>query len=206
MIQLRTNLSILLLAITVLLSGCGKAGGTSSSGVIVSATAFSDGSRELASLLLQNSYDIIRGPSDFKFCSTKLKLKNSAGSAVGGADSLEIVMGLIDVGSGAAEKTLGTVAIPVDFSLGKLELELHKDKDKCSEAEYSVLYNGQEISKDLEFKFKFDPPVTVNQGDTLKLVFTAITTAMKSAQTAGAFNTESIGNYLKTTTEGAGSK
>lgn len=201
---LRLLFSFSILSSLALLSACGKSSG--STGVSFTASAYTDGGREFAPMPFPVTLFPSRAPSDFKFCSTKLKLKDSSGAAVGGADSLEIVMGLVDVGTGAADKTLATVAIPVDFSLGKMEVELHRDPQKCSSADYSVRYNGQQLTKDLEFKFKFDPAVTVKQGDTLKLAFTTITSALKAAQNASAFNDENIASYLQSTTEGSGSK
>lgn len=146
--------------------------------------------------------------TDFKFCVTKLKLTNANDEAVtqNGSASIEAILGLIDVSNPAVTTTWGDVSIPVGFSLKQLNIELHRDPERCGGADYSMRYNGSSLTKDLEFHFEFNPTVSVADGDTLKLGLSSIASALESAVQAGKFNDENIGEFLNINIKGTGSK
>ena len=147
--------------------------------------------------------------ADFKFCITKIQLKNSEGSYVieeGGSESIEAILGLIDVSTPSSAVTWGTITIPTGFTLGEMSLEVHTDAENCSGAEYSVSFNGTTITKDLEFKFTFNPAVEIVGNETLVLAIDQITAAFIAASEAGKLNNEFIGEYMTTAITGTGSK
>jgi len=146
--------------------------------------------------------------SEFKFCVTKLKLVARGGSPVAyqGNPDIEVILGLIDVSNENATTTWGQVEAPVEFDLEEMRVEVHKDAERCSGADYSVIYNGTKLDKDLEFRFAFNPPIRLNAGDTLKLGLTNIAIAFQQAANAGQLTNELIGNYLTAETKGTGTE
>lgn len=199
----------LVLALASIAAGCG---GTSVGNpqVTLESTSYGNTASLLERLerLLGISHAFAAPVSQFKFCVTKLKLTDSGGLPVSkdGASSIEAILGLIDVSNSATSTRWGTVSIPVDFSLKQMDVELHRDPERCSGASYSLSYNGVELTKDLEFRFEFNPVVTVNDGDVLKLGLTPIAAALEQASAAGKLNNEQIGEYLTSTTQGTGSE
>lgn len=76
------------------------------------------------------------------------------------------------------------------------------DAKKCGGVPYSVSYEGQQITADLEFKFKFNTAVQARHGNTINLSLGVIAKAMEDASLAGQFNNEQIGNFVKADTYG----
>lgn len=162
---------------------------------------------------LRSQTQLLSSVQSFKFCVTKLKLESSEGTFVqkNGADSIEAVLGLIDLSNGSVKKQWGQVQIPTNFYLNRLSVELHKDKDKCAGAEYSLeYYNGinssKNITKDMEFKFKFNPAIYLQEGNSLTLTIDAILTKLDQAATAGKLDDTNIDSFLDSSTEGSGNK
>ncbi len=145
--------------------------------------------------------------TEFKFCSTKLKLKNEAGEAVGGdaTGAVEAVLGQVDISNGAVTQTWGRLEIPVGFTLSRIEFELHYDPEKCAGADYSIRYNGVSITRDLDFRFQFSPAIVLDAGDVLNLRVQNIQAKLAEAETAGQLNDTNVASYLATV-EGEGSE
>ncbi len=189
-----------------LTSGCGK---SSSGDVARTTTGNPPGSVSLqsgsystalsASLLDRLSFQAT--VSEFKFCITKLKLKSEDGAAVKdstGSESIETKLGWIDISNSAVATKWGDVTMPVGFNLKELSVEIHKDAELCpASTEYSMLFNGDGLKKDLEFKFEFSPVVSVASGDTLTLSLGTIAKALSDAATAGKLNDEEVSSYLE---------
>jgi len=144
----------------------------------------------------------VTGLSGFKFCITQIKMLDGSGASVqdaSGASALTAVLGLIDVSAGTAINW-GTITVPTGFTLGELAVEVHKDPENCSQAAYSLSYNGQQLSKDLEFKIKFNPAIQLDSNDIVGINLDTLVTTFKSASAAGALTDEGIGAYVESMT------
>lgn len=133
--------------------------------------------------------------TDFKFCITKLKIVSSADGVAG--TSQEAILGLVDVSDAAvSNSSWGKIEIAEGATVSEVHFEVHHDSENCSAA-YSASYNGTTITQDLEFKFKFDPAITVNHGDTLTLGLSKIAKAFEDAKNAGKLNNVDISAYMQ---------
>lgn len=142
--------------------------------------------------------------TDFKFCITKLKVVEE-GSAQAGI-AVEMIVGLVDISDATVTTSWGKIDLDGDIKVSEIHFEIHTDSENCSGVNYSVSYNGSTITQDLEFKFKFDPAITINQGDTLTLGVSTIAKAMQDASAAGEFTNAKITSYLENAVIGTGSK
>ncbi|MBT4791661.1 MAG: hypothetical protein HON90_08835 [Halobacteriovoraceae bacterium] len=142
--------------------------------------------------------------SDFQFCITKLKVVSSVDGAAGA--SQEAKLGTVDVSSSTTTQNWGTIAMADGAVISEVHFEVHKDPELCGGDDFSVSYEGQTITKDLEFKFKFDPAVKVSNGKTLTLGLGKIAKAMETAKLATKFNDIEIGAYMEATVVGTGSE
>jgi hypothetical protein len=150
--------------------------------------------RNIESLFLIPS--AVAGPiTDFQFCITKMKLKLTGDSVE--SDSVEARLGLIDISVQSAVVNWGNVEISEGAQLSELIMEVHYDPEVCSGATFSASYNSTTITQDLEFKFKFNPAVTIDSGDTLSLSMSKIAEAIENAYQAGDFNNANITTYLE---------
>jgi len=137
--------------------------------------------------------------SDFQFCITQLRMVDGSGTAQdggSGSGAVQAILGLVDVSGGTAVDW-GTLDIPVGFQLSLLTLEVHKDPENCSAAEFSLSYNGTQLNQDLEFSFTFDPAITLGSNDVLGLSLDNIITVIEQAQTDGALTDEGITAYVE---------
>ncbi|MAE57394.1 MAG: hypothetical protein CME69_00855 [Halobacteriovorax sp.] len=142
--------------------------------------------------------------STFRFCVTKLKVVSEVDGQA--SNSREAILGLIDVSDNTATTNWGNVELTDGETVSELQIELHRDPENCSGVNYSLLYNGSELTKDLEFKFRFDPAITAQNGDTLQLDLSVIAKAIEDASSAGQLNNEQISNFLQANTIGTGQK
>lgn len=191
-------------------SGLGTSGGNPGNISIESAPYTNDGTaaffmnptfRKLQSLfLVPPAYAGV--VTDFKFCITKLKVVSTADGAASG--SQEAILGLVDISDQNVSNSWGNISLEEGSSVSEIHFEVHYDSENCSAVTYSTSYNGQTITKDLEFKFKFDPAITANNGDTLSLGIGKIAKAMEDAHAAGKFNNTDIGAYMEATVIGTG--
>ena len=151
----------------------------------------------LASLIGPNA--ALAPVTDFKFCITKIKMVDGSGAPVAdssGATSISAILGLVDVSAGTAVDW-GTLDIPVGFTLGELALEIHKDAENCPGSTYSLSYNGILLNQDLEFKFTFNPAITLGNNDVLGVSLDNIIGVIQTAEAAGALNDEGITAYIE---------
>ncbi|MBI4924925.1 MAG: hypothetical protein HY843_03290 [Bdellovibrio sp.] len=133
--------------------------------------------------------------NEFKFCVKRIKLEDEDGNAKkkdgetgddGEKDPEDIrfAPGLIDLSAGVV-KDWGTVNIPIGFKLKKIKIKVKKDKTLCG-VNYSVRFNTQEASEDIEFKWKFSPALDLtNAVSALKLSFSTIMSTLRAAADAG---------------------
>lgn len=136
--------------------------------------------------------------SSFKFCVTKMKLKGTEGNAVGeeSGSGMSAKLGLVDLGDGTRSVNWGKATLPVGTEIKKMSVEVHQDKDICANANYSASINGQTISKDLEFSFKFPTAKTLKDGDIVTLALTTLVSKLNDAVSASKFDDENISEYL----------
>jgi len=141
----------------------------------------------------------VSGLTDFKFCITQIKMLDASGDTVQdstGASAMTAVLGLVDVSAGSSIPW-GTVTVPTGFLLGELAVEIHRDPENCSQAQYSLSYNGVQLQKDLEFKIKFSPAIQLDSNDLIGVNLDTLVTMFKDAYAAGALNDEGIGAYVE---------
>ncbi|MCC7443122.1 MAG: hypothetical protein IT285_15930 [Bdellovibrionales bacterium] len=151
--------------------------------------------------LLPSGLDAALGPvTEFKFCNTQIKITAS----IGGVDAVESQLGLVDASNPDVETVWGTASAPVGLIADRMDLELHVDDERCSGVTYSVRYNGTELTEDLEFRFRFDPPILLEENDVVTLGLTAIASALEAADQAGKLNNTDIHEFLDESVEGTG--
>lgn len=178
----RLTLSLLLTAVLI---GCGKKSGTGD--VTISSDTFATSGNAIVSahalvsptafavLDLSRSYSVAPSTTvtDFKICVKRIKLEGDddqprkkegekGDNGESDPDDIKFAPGLIDVGSGG-EKTWGTVNLPTGFKLKKIKIKVKKDKDLCG-VDYSVKFNSATTDQDVEFKWKFEPPIDLDAG------------------------------------------
>jgi ribosomal protein L33 len=211
---------LLMLSLTLMVTSCNLDGGSSpiaktrrTGNVTVQSGAYTnDGSAVVMNhpvlrgiqnlLLIPPAY--AAAVTDFQFCITKLKVVSEVDGAAGA--SSEAILGLVDVSDPNADTIWGNIELPEGAQVSEIHFEVHQDSENCSGANYSVSYNGKELTKDLEFKFKFDPAISIQNGDTLDLGLSVIAKAMEDADAAAQFNDAQIGNYVEVNTIGTGEK
>ncbi|MDH5561518.1 MAG: hypothetical protein OEY59_11770 [Deltaproteobacteria bacterium] len=142
--------------------------------------------------------------TDFKFCITQLKLtadpSNDATSGVIGSapvGAIQAIVGLVDVSDPTTDTNWATLDIPVGFMLSELAVEVHTDPENCSQAPYSLSYNGTQLTQDLEFKFTFFPSVQLDPNDILNLSLSKIAGTFQAADTAGQLDNQNITAYIE---------
>ena len=163
--------------IAIALTGCGQQGITiTSNGFATRAALFG-----------------ITG-TEFKICVERLRLINSNGdsvsadgSTVSGASSsngeINFTPGLIDLSASLAANW-GSTPLPTGFTLAEMRVKVHKDASLCG-MDYSVVYAGVGTPSDLEFRWTFNPPVTLAAGTKqIDLNFNVFVTALQAALTS----------------------
>lgn len=207
----RSGLNLLLImSLSVAFIGCEQKGESKgvvgpSGNVTIKSAPYSNGAvalftnpavRKIASLFLIPSAHAA-AINDFQFCITKMKIKGSVDGAA--SVSTEAILGLVDISNPDVEQLMGdgSIQIPEGTAISELSLEVHKDAENCSAADFSVSYQGVKLNKDLEFKFKFDPAITINHGDTLLLGLDNVAKAFEAAADAGQLDDQKIGAYLQ---------
>ncbi len=133
--------------------------------------------------------------NDFKFCITKLKVVASEGAVAG--VSQEAILGLVDVSDPNVQTPWDAIVLEEGSSISEIHFEVHHDPQNCAGANYSVSYQGNLLTADMEFKFKFPVPVIANHGDTFQVGLSNIAKAMEDALLAGQFNDQQINTYLQ---------
>ncbi|MBC7691569.1 MAG: hypothetical protein H7222_07350 [Methylotenera sp.] len=161
------------------LSACGKGDGS----VTVQSAAYPTSG---AASVQSNSRDAATVTptatvTDFKLCIKTIKLEDEDGKAQKEEDQEEIVFspGLIDVTAGI-EKAWGNVKVPVGFKLSRIRIKVKKDQALCG-VSYSLSFNGQTTPEDIEFRFKFDPAVDFEDGNTLNLSLNTVVSKLRQA-------------------------
>lgn len=148
---------------------------------------------KLEKLFISRSYAGV--VTDFQFCITQLKVKSSSSS--GTTAATEVVIGLVDVSDQNATINWGDFKLNSSTDISEIHFEIHSDSENCSGEDFSVSYNGVTITQDLEFKFQFDPAITIENGDTITLGLSPIAKAFQDAADAGEFTNEQIGPYME---------
>lgn len=185
---------------SVAVSSCGSAitdvQSTSTGSVTLKSDAYSTSAKPTADSQAKYAGTV----TDFQFCITKIQMTNSGGTDVG-VGSIEAVLGLVDVSDSTVPTEWGVLEIPVDFTLSELTVEVHRDPENCSQADYSLSYNGNQLLQDLEFKFTFNPAISLNDNDVLSLAMSNIATTFQTAADAGTLNDENITSFIESLTE-----
>ncbi len=137
--------------------------------------------------------------SGFSFCVTKLKVEAEDGSVIQheGSDLIDVKLGLIDAGTVDSSLVWGNADIPVGTTIKRIKVEIHQDPELCGGQRYSVRLNGNELTQDLEFVFKFANAKPLAAGETVTFSLDPIINAYLSAFDAGAFSDSLIGSYAE---------
>jgi len=141
--------------------------------------------------------------TEFKLCVERIRLEDAQGKPHLHEDAakkseddastgeIKFTPGLIDLSDGTA-KNWGMVDIPVGFALSRLTIKARKDQALCG-VDYSVDFNGTTSTEDIEFKWKFDPPVVLNGStDALQLSLATVTDKLR-----GDADRNTLGSDLK---------
>lgn len=194
--------------------GCAKAPNGTSAMVTISSDTFTTSGAAMLSLhnlvspslsralALPGRYslNLVTEVQEFKICVKRLKLEDESDqphTEDGDDDAaqaeereaeangeLVFTPGLIDVSNGQ-KKDWGQLNIPVGYNLKSLKVKIAKDKDICG-VDYSVSFNGQTSPEDIEFKWKFNPPVALDASTSvLVLSFDSVVTALRAAADSG---------------------
>jgi hypothetical protein len=160
------------LSAILLLTACGKTGT-----ITVKSDAFATSGA--SSLIADHEHLAAVTPTanvdDFKICVARIRLQNEDGDVEKNKDDEEDIRfapGLIDVTNGL-RNDWGQVEVPVGFKLSRLTIKVKKDQDLCSQ-NYSVKFNNETTPQDIEFKWRFDPPLELEDGSQLNLSLNSV--------------------------------
>ena len=206
-------------AFLFLLSGCGTSVGNPEGPVVIQSDPYASAASAAAVTSLLSPLTLARfnanmsasiSVSAFKFCVRSVKLKGIDGQLVrkDDKDEFEAPLGLVDVSNPAVATSWGQVTIPVGFLIGELDVEIHRDPQLCG-VSYSVQFNNgavgnTDLTKDMEFKFGFNPQVPVTAGSTFTLNLANIAGALTNAASASEFTDDMIDRFLDGTVKGSG--
>lgn len=186
--DLMRDLSIFAVVLAALTTGCARKTGD----VTVQSSAFSTSGAALlgrsgAPFPLKGTMAVnpTTTVTDFKICVRKVKLENEDDEVekMDDQDEIEFKPGLIDLTSGAA-KSWGTMNVPVGFKLKKIKIKVKKDQELCG-VDYSIKFNSATTDQDVEFKWKFEPPVELDAGNKLSLALATVVATLRQAGDAG---------------------
>ena len=169
-------------------TGTGNPYSATTDAVTIQSSAYDEATSKLS-----QKFSSQKTVTDFKFCVTKIKVVTSDNLT---SPSFSQTLGLIDLSDQNTTITWGTANIPTDITISEINIEIHQDAEVCG-VSYSTSYQGQTISKDLEFKFKFASPVHIEKGDTIELGIDKIAQAIESAKANGDFTDENIDSYME---------
>ena len=110
--------------------------------------------------------------------------------------TVKAILGLIDL-SDSALATWGNVNVADGTQVEGMNFEIHHDPENCSGANYSLSYQSNEVTQDLEFEFEFSPTVTVSAGDSLLLNLAPVASVLEAASIAGELNNSDITSYIE---------
>lgn len=188
--------SATLLALSVVLavvsSGCGSAPSSSSTGTSLVSKVFNTQTASFKALAARSSINSV------KLCVTKLKLEAEDGNSIkhGNDDVFEAKLGIVDLNDGTQAQNWGVLNIPIGTAIKKIKIVVHKDPDNCGGVNYSANINGQTISHDLEFVFKFENTKTLVDGDIISVNLDNVVSQLIAAADANQLNDDSISHYL----------
>lgn len=83
----------------------------------------------------------------------------------GTSTEVSFPIGLVD--ASRPEVNWGNLTLPKGFSIARIKIKVHKDKDLCN-SDYSLQYGNQASPQDIEFRWRFSPPIVAT--DDLKTV------------------------------------
>lgn len=178
-IAMRWIAAVLVISATGFATGCASKDGE----VTVRSTDYSTSGNFLSANIGDSTSAVTTAVSDFKVCVYRIRLE---GTNAEKQEEFEFQPGLIDLTSGN-EKDWGTTEVPTDFAVARVKVKVHKDRELCG-VDYSVKFNTASTPQDLEFRFRFDPPVQFSTGDVLKLNMAAIVANLRAAVDAGTIN------------------
>jgi hypothetical protein len=81
--------------------------------------------------------------------------------------------------------------VPVGYSLKKLKVKMAADEGLCG-TDYSVRFNGVETTAEVQFVWKFDPPVLLEGGTTLDLRLQAFVNGLLAEVDANTLTAEEL--------------
>lgn len=186
--KLQNLFNVLLVGSALSLSACSAL--RSGTGVTIKSSALT-----FASLDVFNQAErqlLPQTVTDFKFCITQFKV-TTAGTT---GDANEAILGLVDLSS-SATANWGTVNVADGTQVEGMNFEIHHDPENCSGANYSLSYQSNEVTQDLEFEFNFNPAVTVSAGDSLVLNLNSIVTVLQTAADASKLNNSDITTFIE---------
>lgn len=183
--QVQRNVLFSILFAAVIGTGCSR--GTTDVAVSSAPVAFTGAT----SLNAWEASSALTDTSSFKFCVKRVRLEQEDGSAVtedksggtSGDDSeyIQFTPGLITVADNQ-EVNWGTMTIPTGFKLKRIKIKLQKSPDNCSGANYSVEYNGVTSTEDIEFRFRFEPALELDDATgALQLSLADVVSALRNA-------------------------
>jgi len=159
------------LLLLLMLVGCGKT-------VTVGNSAMT-----MATGFVSFSVDPIQ---ELKFCVARIRLENeeektaAESTAVEESSYTQFAPGLIDVTSGAAQDW-GSLALPEKSQVVRLKIKVKKDESLCGTS-YSLSFNGLSTPRDIEFRWKFDPPIDVSEATkALRVSFDEIVSTLQAS-------------------------
>lgn len=174
--------------IALLFSGCGKNTGNAS----LSSSGFNTSG--LAEVVESDSSSLAANPStavaEFKICVRRIRLENEDDQAEKSGDDdsdfIEFSPGLVDLSNGEP-KGWGDAKIPTGFKLKRIKVKVQKHAQTCG-VDYSIKFNSETATRDVEFRFRFDPPIELEGDEKIKLSMAKVVAALRRAGDAGSLN------------------
>lgn len=186
----KTSIAVLT-GLALSLSSCGKGQGT------IHFVATGSASRTAKSGPAAESAAALSGITSFKVCIKKVELEDESGEAQHQEGSeeneIEFKPGLVDLTSVASsDVTIGALDnAPVGFKISKIKIKVRQDTSLCGAGTHAmeIVNGGSTVTTDneIEFKWKFNPAVDLEGGDTINLAFNEFVALLPTITSSGHF-------------------
>lgn len=189
---------ILALSFLLLTASCG----TTTGNALVGSASFNTSGNTFVSIPSALSlYEVFAATnvSSMKFCVKKIQLidENDSVRRKNDDEEIDFMPGLIDVSNGR-EALWGYAEVPVDFNLKKIWIHIRKDELLCN-VDYAFKFNDFTSDNNIVLKWKYNPAIELNSGDTITLDLSAVVGNLRTSADSGSLSS----NTLKEAAQGA---
>jgi len=176
-------------------AGCGAGNVSLQSEAFATRTGLQGTGQGAAQETIMTGADVI----DFKLCVKSVKfegpIEDDGGNGSDDTGEIEFHPGLVDLTSGEA-KEWGRLTLPEGFEATRIKVKVHKDRELCG-TDYSIKFNDLTATADVEFRFRFNPPLTIKSGDKIQLTMGSVVTTLRQAAAAATLNLSNFKSLIE---------